>query len=48
MTIPKMTIIDNKPTLHAKEAVNLLEKLIKGEEVSSMVITPELLTRGSA
>lgn len=48
MTMPKMTIIDNKPVLQAKQAVNILEKMIKKEEVASLVITPELVVRGSA
>lgn len=48
MTIPLMTIIDNKPTLQADSSVEILEKMILKKEVSSIIITPELLIRGSA
>lgn len=48
MTIPLMTIIDNKPIMQANASVDMLEQMILKKEVSSLTITPELLIRGSA
>ena len=48
VTIPKMTVINNKAEEEAKLLVLLLEKLINGDKTQSITIKPELIIKGSA
>ena len=48
ITYPRMTVINNKPDLQAKWLVDILERKINKEEVTSVTIRPELLIKESA
>ena len=48
ITYPRMTVINNKPDLQAKWLVDILERKINKEEVTSVTISTELLIKESA
>ena len=48
LTDPVMTSVDNKPVLQATYLVDLLEKLILGQNVGTIVLRPEMFKGDSA
>lgn len=49
MSLPRLTVIDNTPTLQAKKIVSMIDNyLTKGEEIKSVTFIPELIIKESA